>query len=39
MTVKEICKGKKIRMVAGGKKEPLHGQRWSNKSKFVPCKL
>jgi hypothetical protein len=36
--VKKICKNKNLKMVAGGKKEPLHGQRWSNKSKLVNYK-
>jgi RNase H-fold protein (predicted Holliday junction resolvase) len=36
--VKKICKNKNLKMVAGGKKEPLHGQRWSNKSELVNYK-
>lgn len=33
--VKRICLNKNWKMVEGGKKEPLHGQRWSNESKFI----
>lgn len=33
--VKRICANKKWKMVEGGKREPLHGQRWSNESKFI----
>jgi hypothetical protein len=40
--VKKVCinsnKKKNLKMVAGGKKEPLHGQRWSNKSELVEYK-
>jgi hypothetical protein len=36
--VKKICKNKNLKMVAGGKKEPLHGQRWSNESELVNYK-
>lgn len=30
-----MCKSKNTLMVNGGTKEPLHGQRWKNDSKFV----
>jgi hypothetical protein len=36
--VKKICENKKLKMVAGGKKEPLHGQRWRNDSTLVEYK-
>lgn len=36
--VKSICKCKTKLMVAGGRNEPLHGQRWSNTSGFVSYK-
>lgn len=36
--VKRICKNKNWKMVEGGMKELLHGQRWSNTSKFIDYK-
>lgn len=35
----DMCKNKNTFMVIGGKKEPLHGQRWSNDSEFVKFDL
>lgn len=36
--VKRTCQDKCWKMVEGGKKEPLHGLRWSNTSKFIDYK-